>query len=76
MSSLADHIRDAVLKGLLSEPFTAESARRVLPGWQKHTYENVLAQHTVGNGKRSELFERVAPGWYRIIRSDDVCGQI
>ena len=39
------------------------------PGWSKRTYSVFLPKHRVGNpGGDTELFDRVGPGLYRILK--------
>ena len=71
---MADHatyraIVDAVERGDLSEPFTASDFEAACPGLGAGTYVAFLAKHAVGNPSGdSELFERVGPGSYRLVR--------
>ena len=59
----------AVEYGALREPFTREDFRRACPGFGDGTYNAFLDKHTLGNpGGNSELFERVAPGEFRVLR--------
>ena len=68
MKEFASQIYTAVRKCRLREPFGSEEVRRVCPGWAPRTYSVFLSKHALGNpGKETELFERVAPGRYRIL---------
>ena len=52
--------------GRLKEPFAPDDIRRVCPGWAAKTYTVFLSKHRVDNPEgTTELFERVAPGYYR-----------
>jgi hypothetical protein len=52
----------------LSEPFSQDDFRNACPGFGRGTYAAFLWKHANGNGKTSELFDRVAPGMFRCIR--------
>ena len=67
MRDFASQIYAAVRDRRLKEPFGPNDVRRTCPGWAVRTYTNFLPKHAVGNGKETELFERVAPGRYRTI---------
>ena len=59
----------AVRSGDLKEPFTIADFRRSCPGFGKGTYNAFLHKHAVGNpGGNSALFERVAPGRFKLVR--------
>jgi len=62
-------IVNAVKAGKLKEPFSVEDFKRACPGFGEGTYNAFLYKHRRGNPKgNTELFERVAPGKFRIIR--------
>ena len=62
-------IVQAVRQGRLKEPFTKRDFRNACPGWGEGTYNAFLDKHTVGNpGGNSELFIRVAPGKFKLLR--------
>lgn len=62
-------IVEAVRAGSLREPFTRDDFRRACPGFGAGTYNAFLDKHSLGNpGGNSELFERVAPGQFRVLR--------
>jgi len=62
-------IVNAVRNGRLREPFTKDDFRRACPGFGEGTYNAFLYKHMVGNpGGNSELFEKVAPGKFRLVR--------
>jgi hypothetical protein len=69
MKQFATEIYSAVRAGRLREPFDADTVKRACPGWAERTYHVFLSKHAVGNpGKTTELFMRVSPGRYRIVR--------
>jgi hypothetical protein len=71
MRELAQQIYAAVGAGRLAEPFTPDTVRRACPGWAVHTYGVFLPKHRVGNPSRTtELFVQVAPGSYRLNKSN------
>lgn len=57
----------AVRSGSLKEPFTKDDFRRTCPNFGDGTYNAFLDKHSVGNPD-SELFERVAPGKFKLVR--------
>jgi hypothetical protein len=62
-------IVDAVARGVLREPFTKGDFRKACPGFAEGTYNAFLDKHAQGNrGGTSELFERVRPGQFRLLR--------
>jgi hypothetical protein len=62
-------IVNAVQSGGLAEPFGPDDFRRACPGFGAGTYKAFLHKHRRGNpGGNSELFERVAPGKFRLLR--------
>ncbi len=62
-------IVEAVKSSRLSEPFSRKEFRRACPGLGEGTYQAFLDKHRRGNpGGNSELFEKVAPGRFRLIR--------
>ncbi len=62
-------IVQAVRRGGLKEPITKDDFRNACPGWTEGTYDTFLDKHAVGNpGGNSELFIRVAPGKFRLVR--------
>ena len=64
----ASQIYAAVRDGRLKEPFAPDDIRRVCPGWAAKTYTVFLSKHRVDNPEgTTELFERVAPGYYRTL---------
>ena len=59
----------AVRSGDLKEPFTVADFGRACPGFGEGTYNAFLHKHAVGNpGGNSELFERVGPGRFKLLR--------
>ncbi|MGH7090427.1 MAG: hypothetical protein ACREFQ_16140 [Stellaceae bacterium] len=68
MKDFASRIYAAVHKGQIKEPFGAQEVSRACSGWAERTYGVFLPKHVVGNGKTTELFERVSPGRYRTLR--------
>jgi len=59
----------AVRSGELVEPFGKADFRRVCPGFKDGTYRAFLYKHRLGNpGGKSELFELVSPGQFRLLR--------
>lgn len=59
----------AVRAGRLTEPFSQRDFRRACPGFAEGTYRVFLNKHRRGNpGGNSELFERVSPGRFRLLR--------
>ena len=61
-------IVSAVQTGLLAEPFGMQEFRKACPGFGDGTYRSFLSKHCKGNGKETELFERVSSGRYIILR--------
>ncbi len=59
---------DAVKRGQLEEPFGVKEFRTSCPNLGKGTYRAFLWKHSVGNGKETELFDKVAPGRFKLIR--------
>jgi hypothetical protein len=66
MKKFASQIYAAVQSGRLAEPFNAEMVKLACPGWAEKTYHVFLGKHAVGNRATTELFERVATGFYRL----------
>lgn len=59
----------AVRSGKLKEPFTKDDFRMACPNFGEGTYNAFLDKHRVGNpGGNSELFERVSPGKFKLVR--------
>jgi hypothetical protein len=59
----------AVKAGSLTEPFSKEDFRNACPGFGEGTYNAFLWKHTVGNPKkRAELFIKVLPGKFKLVR--------
>jgi hypothetical protein len=62
-------IVEAVRGGKLEEPFTRDDFRKGCPNFGEGTYNAFLDKHSLRNpGGESELFERVAPGRFRLLR--------
>lgn len=62
-------IVQAIECGTLSEPFGRAQFRQAYPGLGDGTYNSFLDKHAVGNpGGNSELFERVSPGSFHLVR--------
>jgi hypothetical protein len=66
MKKFASEIYAAVHSSRLAEPFNAAMVKCACPGWAERTYRAFLSKHAVGNGATTELFKRVAPGFYRL----------
>ena len=71
--NMADHavyrsIIAAVKSGSLKEPFSIADFRVACPGFGKGTYTAFLYKHRIGNKGNTELFERISPGQFRVIR--------
>jgi hypothetical protein len=61
-------IVSAVRVRRLQEPFRSEDFQRACPGFTEGTYQVFLNKHRRGNpGSNSELFERVAPGSFKLL---------
>ena len=59
----------AVKTKRLKEPFGQKEFRSACPGLGDGTYQAFLHKHRKGNpGGNSELFKRVEPGRFRVIR--------
>lgn len=59
----------AVKSKRLKEPFSKEDFKAACPGFGEGTYNAFLYKHRKGNpGGNRELFIRVTPGKFRIIR--------
>ncbi|MGO9264119.1 MAG: hypothetical protein ACLQBA_04405 [Candidatus Binataceae bacterium] len=69
MKEFASEIYAAVHSGKLAEPFNAAMVKLACPGWADRTYHVFLSKHAVGNGATTELFKRVAPGFYKLTTS-------
>jgi hypothetical protein len=69
VKDLGKQICEAVEVGKLDEPFNAAMIRAACPGWADRDYHIALTEHVTGNGRASELFERVSFGLYRLIPS-------
>ncbi len=68
MKKLAKQIFAARQEGRLPPHFSPKEVERVCPGWSKSTYRGFLPKHRAGNpGGETELFERAAPGLYRVL---------
>lgn len=71
---MADHavyraIVSAVNRGVLVEPFDKDDFERACPDFGKGTYNAFLDKHSAGNpGGATALFDRVAPGSFKLIR--------
>lgn len=62
-------IVEAVKSGILEEPFTKYDFRNACPNLGEGTYNAFLDKHRVGNpGGNSELFEKIAPGRFKLVR--------
>jgi hypothetical protein len=62
-------IIEVVRANKLREPFTVTDFRRACPGLGEGTYQAFLNKHRVGNpGGNSELFIRVSPGKFKLLR--------
>lgn len=62
-------IVSAVKSGRLKEPFGSREFRSECPGFADGTYKVFLNKHRKGNpAGESELFVRVAPGKFGVIR--------
>jgi len=58
----------AVKTGKLKEPFNVTDFENACPGFGIGTYRAFLYKHAVGNGITTELFEKVSPGEFELIR--------
>ena len=59
----------AIKSGDLVEPFGNNDFHRACPGLGDGTYKAFLHKHSKDNpGGMSELFEKVAPGRFRLLR--------
>ncbi len=62
-------IVSAVRSGRLVEPFRQADFRRACPGFGEGTYQAFLHKHRLDNpGGKSELFELVSPGRFKLLR--------
>ena len=62
-------IVEAVKSGDLPEPFSERDFRAACPGLGEGTYNAFLHKHATDNPDGdSELFDRVAPGRFRLLR--------
>jgi hypothetical protein len=66
MKVFATEVHNAVRVGKLAQPFNAAMAKKACPGWADKTYHTFFGKHSIGNGKETELFERVRRGFYRL----------
>jgi predicted RNase H-like HicB family nuclease len=68
MRKLARQIYVAGKRGELPPMFKSNHVAEACPGWAESTYGTFLSKHRTGNlGGNTELFERVGPGWYRLL---------
>ena len=58
----------AVKEGKLKEPFGNSEFRVSCPGFAEGTYNAFLYKHQRGNNITTELFEKVSPGRFKLIR--------
>ena len=59
----------AIENGDLKEPFTKEDFRNACPNHGEGTYQAFLDKHRVGNPRgNSELFVKVAPGLFKLVK--------
>ena len=58
----------AVKEGRLKEPFGNKEFAEHCPGFCRGTYNAFLYKHRREKGNTTELFERVAPGRFILIR--------
>jgi hypothetical protein len=57
------------MTGALKEPFSSQDAEKACRGFGRGIYRAFLDKHSVGNpGGNTELFERTAPGMFRLVR--------
>jgi len=70
MKEFGSAIYAAVRSGKLAEPFNAAMVKIACPGWAERTYYRFLSKHAKGNGKTTELFIRVGPGFYKLKNSN------
>ena len=62
-------IINAVKSGRLQEPFTNEDFKNACPIFGKGTYRAFLWKHRIGNLEgRTELFIKVSPGKFKLVR--------
>lgn len=62
-------IVEAVKARRLKEPFGSREFKMACPGFGEGTYHAFLYKHSKDNpGEASELFKKVAPGKFRLIR--------
>jgi hypothetical protein len=70
-NAFAAEVYAAVRSGRLAQPFSAETVKRVCPGWSEGTYRNFFNRHRVGNPRgMAELFVRRACNRFEIIDSN------
>jgi len=58
----------AVKEGKLKEPFGNSEFRESCPGFGGGTYNAFLYKHQKGNNTTTELFEKVSPGRFKLIK--------
>jgi hypothetical protein len=58
----------AVKSGELKEPFSTGDFQKACPGFGIGTYRAFLYKHSVGNSKTTELFAKVSPGKFKLVR--------
>ncbi len=62
-------IVQGIKQGKILEPFDRSDFRKACPGLGEGTYKAFLDKHRKGNpGGNSELFEKVAPGKFKVIK--------
>jgi hypothetical protein len=70
MKAFASQVYAAVRTGKLTEPFSAQTAKRACPGWAENTYHNFFNKHRIGNPSgTTEMFIQVAPGQFKLRKS-------
>lgn len=60
--NLLKQIRNSVINGNVKEPFRSSDFEFLSKS------SAFLAKHCLGNGKYSEYFERVARGYYKVLK--------
>lgn len=62
------YIVKAAKSGKIKEPFGVRDFEKACPGLGRGTYRAFLYKHAIGDGTTTELFEKVSPGEFKLVR--------
>ncbi len=63
-------IREAIGAGRLKEPFSPAGFADACPRFDKYTHAAFLHRHAKTRGRTAQFFERVSPGFFRLLSQD------